>query len=80
LTISLACCTVHSNKLHSRLLGGEMEHQHDELTGTGVIRFQAAADKASARFVSHFIRELSAAESADLMRVMRDALTTKVAA
>jgi hypothetical protein len=31
-----------------------MEHQHDELTDTGVIRLQVAQDLATAQFVSFF--------------------------
>jgi hypothetical protein len=38
-----------------------MDNQHDELTDTGVIRFQKAADLATARFVSHFVRDLEVA-------------------
>lgn len=43
-----------------------MEQQHDELTETGVIRFIAAQDLATARFVSHFTRDLKTEEPADL--------------
>lgn len=57
-----------------------MEHQHDELTDTGVIRFQTAQDMATARFVTHFTRDLSAQDSQALMRMVRETLDSKVAA
>lgn len=45
-----------------------MEQQHDELTDTGVIRFLNASDLATARFVSHFTRELTTEELAALLK------------
>jgi hypothetical protein len=41
----------------------------DDLTDTGVIRFQVALNVATARFVSHFTRDLKTDEPADLEQV-----------
>jgi hypothetical protein len=46
-----------------------MDKQHDELSETGVIRFQAACDLATARFVAHFIGDLKTEDPADLSQV-----------
>lgn len=46
-----------------------MDYQHDELTETGVIRFQTAADLATARFVSNLTpRLLTTEELAALLK------------
>lgn len=50
-------------------MGGQVEQQHDELTDTGVIRFQEAASQSMARFVSHFIREPELPEPSALSKV-----------
>jgi hypothetical protein len=46
-----------------------METQFDELTDTGVLRYQEATDLATARFVSHLMpRELTTEELAALAK------------
>jgi len=42
-------------------------NEHDELTDTGVIRFQRADELATARFISHFLRDLKTEDSPDLL-------------